>query len=412
MNVRQLIPDPVEIEPFDLPALQDGGYMLKPFDERTLGFLNDLSRRILTDGRLKTLPEMAALGFWLRRSHLKELQRAQSHLLSGERHLLSPVGKVLHICPANVDTMFLYSLVVSLLMGNRNVLRVSDRMQSDDMRLLFGKLSETMGQPENGLFRGYVNIVTYGHEKEINDDLSSRVNARVIWGGDATIQTFRSSATQPRCRDIVFADRVSAMCIGSEALLALNPEGMSGFLKDFYNDSYTFDQMGCSSPQTVFFLGEDGSNRMALERIESGLGELVKSRYTGDLFSLSSLKLNRMVDDALEGVLLRQSGNGFLRFVELSDGTNPSELHGCGGGYFYWRSIGDVDELVCLGSSKVQTLSCFGLSSVQLKSVSELAYGEGIDRIVRLGHALNFDYIWDGYNLFEQLGRRVYVQSS
>ena len=46
----------------------------------------------------------------------------------------------------------------------------------------------------------------------------------------------------------------------------------------------------------------------------------------------------------------------------------------------------------------------------QLNDLLQLAYGEGIDRIVRLGNALKFDYVWDGYNLIQELSRTVYFE--
>jgi hypothetical protein len=35
--------------------------------------------------------------------------------------------------------------------------------------------------------------------------------------------------------------------------------------------------------------------------------------------------------------------------------------------------------------------------------------GEGIDRVVPLGRALEFNYVWDGYNLLDELSKKVQV---
>jgi hypothetical protein len=69
----------------------------------------------------------------------------------------------------------------------------------------------------------------------------------------------------------------------------------------------------------------------------------------------------------------------------------------------------EIKDLVSLKVPKVQTISHFGLSQKDKTSLIELAYGEGVDRIVDVGHALNFHYIWDGYNLFQELSRKVYL---
>jgi hypothetical protein len=49
------------------------------------------------------------------------------------------------------------------------------------------------------------------------------------------------------------------------------------------------------------------------------------------------------------------------------------------------------------------------LNESELKTIIEFANGESIDRIVKIGNALNFDYIWDGYNLFDELSKKVAV---
>ncbi|MFC6804089.1 acyl-CoA reductase [Deinococcus caeni] len=38
-----------------------------------------------------------------------------------------PRGLVFHVPPANVDTIFIYSWLMSVLAGNRNVIRLSSR---------------------------------------------------------------------------------------------------------------------------------------------------------------------------------------------------------------------------------------------------------------------------------------------
>ena len=181
-------------------------------------------------------------------------------------------------------------------------------------------------------------------------------------------------------------------------------------LKVFYHDAYTFDQMGCSSPQTIYFLGSHKSCEQARKKISVGLEEILLNEYENDVSSLASLKLNKMVDDALNGNILTHMGNNLFKLLELSESGDSSSLHGCGGGYFYYQDCEKITELKALRVPKVQTISYFGLSDDSKMHLKELAYGEGIDRIVKVGHALSFYYIWDGYNLFQELCRKVYIE--
>lgn len=117
-----------------------------------------------------------------------------------------------------------------------------------------------------------------------------------------------------------------------------------------------------------------------------------------------------MVDDALEGKILNQSGNNLFKLLQLAEIGDSSSLHGCGGGYFYFKDCNEIKDMVALNVPKVQTVSYFGLSQDDKNELMKLAYGEGIDRIVKVGNALNFHYIWDGYNLFQELSRKVYIE--
>lgn len=410
LQLSQFTPFATNLVCSELSCLVVTDYVLKPFDNRTLDFLDALSKSILSDRAFNRRPEIAALGFWLRRAQLKRMLSEQEHLLKGSHYQVAPLGKVFHICPANVDTMFIYSMVVSLLMGNRNVLRISKRMDAPHVLGLFEKLNLLMLTQEFELFKDYINIVSYDHNEDISNYLSSAANARLIWGGDLTIRTFQSFKKSARTKDIVFADRISMMILNADSILSCNGKSWEELLRNIYNDAYTFDQMGCSSPQTIYFLGSSRSCNQARKKISKGLEEFLLYEYENDVNSLASLKLNRMVDDALAGNILTHSGNNLFKLLELSESGESSTLHSCGGGYFYYQDCEEIAELESLKVPKVQTISYFGLSEESKKLLKELAFGEGIDRIVKVGHALNFHYIWDGYNLFQELCRKVYFE--
>jgi hypothetical protein len=410
LKLNQYTPYTENISCTDLSCLVANNYDLKPFDTRTVGFLDRLSKLILGDSATNRRPEIAALGFWLRKAQLRKMMIEQEYLLNNPQFKVAPIGKVFHICPANVDTMFIYSMVVALLMGNRNVLRISKRMDAPHVLSLFDKLNQLLAIEEFTIFKNYINIISYDHNQDTSNFLSTAANARLIWGGDSTIKTFQSFTKAPRTKDIVFADRISMMVINSEFVLKASSYEMQEFIKNFYNDSYTFDQMGCSSPQTIYFIGSNADSRSAREKIFSSLEEYLKFEYDADVSSLASLKLNRMIDDALNDNLVSHMGNSLFKLIELSSTSDPSVLHGCGGGYFYFIDVSNINELFKLKVPKVQTLTYFGISSEDKLSLIDISYGEGIDRIVPVGNALNFYYIWDGYNLFEELSRKVYVE--
>lgn len=74
--------------------------------------------------------------------------------------------------------------------------------------------------------RACTSVVSYGHDKEITDYYSAICDMRVIWGGDASIQTIRESATESRCGEIAFADRYSFGIIRPSAVMAMDDEAL------------------------------------------------------------------------------------------------------------------------------------------------------------------------------------------
>lgn len=414
MNVRLLTPDQQDTDISALPFFASTAYALAPFDERTLSFFDTFSKKLLADGKVNRLPEIAALAFWLRRSNLKRIQKENSHLFGQAHFSLSPLGKVFHVCPANVDTMFIYSLAVSVLMGNKNLLRISARMEAPQISLLFGTLNMLICQPGFSVFRDYINIITYPHNDALNTYISGHCNARVIWGGDHTIATFRNFKSAARTRDILFADRISVLCINSKAFNELDEQGRETFARRFFNDAYTFDQKGCSSPQSVFLVGDEAVCNRCADDMGQLLSASIAGRYDTDIASIASLKLNRMIDDTLANTIDHTWGDNYVTFAGLNSG-NPDEhilSHSCGGGYFYTRQLATISALEPFVTNKLQTVSYFGLDREELEVLKKLSQGEGIDRIVPLGSALDFSYIWDGYNLLEELSRKVYLKYS
>lgn len=67
---------------------------------------------------------LTALGFWLRRANLTAIA---SEYENDERR--TGRGLAFHIAPGNVDTLFFYSIIVSVLAGNPTLLRLSSTLR-------------------------------------------------------------------------------------------------------------------------------------------------------------------------------------------------------------------------------------------------------------------------------------------
>jgi hypothetical protein len=375
-------------------------------DAILIDFLNALSRKILTNPHLKSLPPYTALAFWLRKSNVEKMLKENEFLTSQSKFKTVPIGKVLHIAPSNVDTIFLYSVAISLLCGNKNLVRLSEKT-TEVLADLLTLIDETLQDKPFQLLNNYLQIISYGHDQTVSETLCAKADARVVWGGDATVQTFKNFQTPPRCRDIFFADRLSFSIIKASVFNSISNEEQILLAEKLYKDSYVFDQKACSSPQSIFFLGDEDSCQTA----ENKLYDLLKKEslnYTNDVASLVGLKLNQAASDAIENADCQIKFTDTRLVFEQHFSANIV-MHSCGGGYFFTGYLKDLREISPLINKKIQTISYFGLDEDDINKIVTIVAGKGVDRIVPIGQSLAFDYIWDGLNLFETLSQKISI---
>ena len=69
--------------------------------------------------------------------------------------------------------------------------------------------------------------------------------------------------------------------------------------------------------------------------------------------------------------------------------------------------INDLKILDKFHYSKIQTLTYFGFKKNELEKFIYLNKPNGIDRIVPIGRALEFNEVWDGYDLVRNLSKLI-----
>ena len=116
------------------PEALRGVAPLPSFDKASLAFVEALSSALMRMPEARMYPELTALAFWMRKANLERL-RTDLEQRQGNA-LLVPRGTVLHIAPSNVDTIFVYSWFLSLLTGNRNIVRFSSKVSVQDVVLV------------------------------------------------------------------------------------------------------------------------------------------------------------------------------------------------------------------------------------------------------------------------------------
>ncbi|GAC15205.1 acyl-CoA reductase [Aliiglaciecola lipolytica] len=375
-----------------LDKVGDKTQLLGCFDPQVLTFIEALSNSLLTSNTAKYHPELVALGFWLRASNIKNMQKMKP---SG---LLKPLGWVVHFTPANVDTMFIYSWICSLLMGNHNVIRVATKTSALKSCLL-DILKQLFARPEFTLLGQHNLFVHYDKHAHYSATLSLQADARVIWGGDESVNAIRQLPCKPRNRDISFADRYSAALVAGESCTqSQNVEQLADL---FWRDTKPYNQQACSSPKVIFWLGETRYLPDFLNALDN-LASKQASSITHKNNQLINLQLVKSHQQNSQTLL----NNRICALAISSLDSQLMEWH-AGENVIYIRQIDNLESLQNESSEKLQTLSYWGIDKDRLLKQIGSESILGIDRIVPLGQALDFEPIWDSYDLFSQLSRTI-----
>ena len=411
--------DPIVVDLTDSPELAEeilarvaSTRAIEPFADDVVSFCHDFSRRLARAGR--GVPELVALAFWMRRAELVRLREEFERLATTET-LLVPRGTVLHIPPANVDTIFIYSWLVSLLVGNKNVVRLS-RRRTPTVNLILDVLAETFAEGAHARVRSGSAFVRYGHERTMTTRLSAACDVRVIWGGDVTVETVRTAPLPPHAVELTFPDRLSMAALRTEAYLALGHADRDRVAESFYNDAYWFDQMGCSSPRVVYWVGSEHASREASADFYPRVRSVVsRRRYAVDTaIGLRKMTFAYQAAADLPVTRLHAFGNE-LQVLELAapvseHGTLHSDFPGAG--TFFDRALDQLTDVASYVQRRDQTLSHFGFTAAELHSLARAANGRGIDRMVPFGQALTFNRYWDGHDLLQSFSRRVFIRTA
>lgn len=372
----------------------------KPFDGEVLDFLNDVSKVLMASREAKLYSDIITFAFWIRKSSTAK-RKDQFDSDDGNMHLGR--GVAFHIAPSNVPVNYAYSLVTGLMTGNANVVRVPSR-DFPQVRIINEAI---LGVLKNHVeMKDYICLVRYDKNREINDLLSAIADIRIVWGGDATIAELRKSPIGPRASEITFADRFSLAVVDSESYL--EREDKRGIAENFYNDTYLTDQNACTSPRIVVWTGNQIAE--AKEIFWEKLHTIVQEKYTfQSIQGINKLTSGYLLAAAHENVRIEAGPDNLIVRVKVPELSNDLMELKDSSGYFFEYDCRDILELGSLCDDKrCQTVAYIGDRKM---FAPLLASGvKGIDRIVPVGQTMDFDFIWDGYNLYERMTRIVAVR--
>ena len=378
--------------------LKDGPHEI--FDKDIILLLNEISKEVLNSDKCKKFPDLISFGFWCRMSNIKAIFNNYFFLKNRMGR-----GSVFHISPSNVPTNFAYSMVFGLLSGNNNIIRLPSK-NFPQIKLLCDILIKLA---KKKVFRKSFNrllLIKYDNSDLISSQLSKEVEARIIWGGDKTVNKFKSFMTKPRCIDLAFANRYSISVIDSNKIGKLNSKDLKILAKKFYNDTYTMDQFGCSSPNSVFWLGK---NNDAKKNFWFQLSKIVDKEYDLDL-SAANKKISNLMNYTLgKNKKFKTNIKNFNLITLKSKKLNFNNFENINFGTFFEINLYNINSLKKYTSEKLQTITYYGTNFITIKKFIIKNKIKGIDRIVPIGRAFDLTPEWDGVDIISTLSRTIGV---
>jgi hypothetical protein len=386
----------------------------RPFDERAISFIGKLSQKILTSKSVRLFPELAALGHWFRKARLLDMAKTSCNNVRGQVQIGR--GLAFHLAPSNVDSVFMYSWLLSLLAGNTNLVRVSQK-GGPQLEFLIDILRELIQAPEHSDLSNRFILITYPHDNQITQKISEACMVRVIWGGDNTVRTIRAIPLRPMATELCFADRFSASALSASVVLTAKPAEFNELIQGFYNDTFWFSQQACSSPRMVVWVGNEAEIEAAKIRFWAALTIAVEGHGAENSPSMVMARLGTAFEYAAQGLAAVQSSCDIADFPTKLELTSASlddirEIH-CGNGLFVEMNLKTLAELGSKLTDKEQTLSVYGFEEQDYMDLIRTLQPRALDRIVPVGQALGFDPVWDGQELITSFTRCItWPQSS
>ncbi len=373
----------------------------EPFSKNVSNFLNNLSKELNSIRNIKEYPDLKALSFWCRNKNILKLKNK----FNLDRNRIG-LGMVFHVTPSNIPTNFAYSLIFGLLTGNSNVVKVPSK-EFEQVNIICSLINKIL--KKNTFLKNKIAVVQYKNNNEFTKKISSLCNARLIWGGDQTINSLRDFKIKERAIDITFADRYSFCVMNPLKIERLNDFELKNLVQRFYNDTYLVDQNACSSPHLLIWLG--GKSKKSKERFWEKLYNLVKNNYK----FTESAPVEKYTDLCKYALSIKNIKNiktfeNLIYKIKLKKvDKNNHNYRGKWGLFFEYdlRNLNDIKHIV---NNKYQTLTYYGTDKFLLKKFVLKNNLKGIDRIVPVGQSLNIGLLWDGYDIASILSRGIEVQ--
>lgn len=377
-----------------------------PFSKLSINFLDDLSILLLKDKSANKFGDILSLAFWIRKKNITNLKK---NFFNKNQNKIG-LGNIFHITPTNVPTNFAYSFIFGLLTGNSNLVKLPNQSfeQVDiickKINFLFNKKKYLKYKNSNFFFKYDSNNIS------VTNKFSKMSDARMVWGGDNTVKNIKKLETKIKVKDLYFSEKYSLSVISSSNYLSSEKSSKLDLAKNFYNDTFIFDQNACTSPRIVLWQGNKNNNDKAKFIFWNLLKDIVLKKYKCE-YSSSVEKYKNFCLDAVKSENFKKFKNfqNLIYVVELKNISKDTYRTFKNFGYFYEFDLTNFNSIQKLFSSKTQTLSYYGYTKKFLNNFIKKNKINKIDRITKIGDTMKMNFVWDGYNIYNDLTKEIEI---
>ena len=395
-------------------------YNLKP--DIIVELLNALSKKIIFNSNINSIPGATYVALWLRRENLQRMYRINycktSYLedfQSFENYFelyAQPRGIVCQWVSSNVPTLAFFSLIQVILSRNGSIIKVPEENLNLILSLL-KNLNEISIDIDGKTYSGTeisrsIAVVSFkGKDYDLSKEFSMIADVKIAWGGSEAIRVITSLPQKEHCETIIFGPKYSFGVFDKDFI---NNNIFDKALDDAIKDVVIFNQMACSSPHVYFFEKSKYSLKEISFKIKSSF-EKIPDKLIKELLPWG-VALNII---NTRGIYLLSVDKDILKSEDLSwtillnDEICLEEP--IQGKCIFIKEIGDINEVLPFITRKIQVI-CIGIQdSIKKKEFAKNATYYGADRIVAPGKMHDFDLPWDGIMTLNRLVRWVFIKN-
>ena len=370
------------------------------FADDAIDVIAKLSSLLLRSDIARENPQITALGYWLRKGAILPL--LDNYKINSLHQARSSRGFALHLPPANVDTLFVYSWVLSFLSGNANLVRLPNQ-PNQVTSYLVEAINSLLPRDHDQFF------CQYDSNSTANEDISRHCDLRIIWGGNEKVNLVSKFPVKPDGLSIGFPDRKSFCILSEQSFGQKSDEEKDQLVKRFFNDVFWFDQMGCGSPRLLIWTDATEDHTTIRRDFYSRLSSVIAEQNYKTNPSIALSKRSYA-----DRQLAEKKSHAYQWFSNelaiIQSKMHPDMLDDTiGGGSIIETIAGDIADVASILNDSIQTITYDGISEEDKQRFLTASHNRGFYRLVPIGDALNFNPIWDGVDLIEHFTRRIWL---